>query len=158
LRDVDLLARASRSTSVHCNLSIGTLDPSVWKATEPGTPHPKRRVEAVRRLNDAGVECGVLIAPIIPGLSDGDEQLDEVAQACLDAGATSINPVVLHLRPGVREHFLSWLKTKDASLAHSLENRYRGSYLSAADQATITDRIKQRVARASDNIDRWAHG
>src|SRR5947208_9241905 len=76
LRDLPLLVDAARRTSVRANLSIGTLDEAVWRATEPGTPHPRRRVEAVRALNEAGIPCGVLVAPVLPGLSDSDEQLE----------------------------------------------------------------------------------
>ncbi len=82
VRDLDLLAEASRRTDVTVNLSIGTLDPEVWRATEPGTPHPRRRVEAVARLRAAGVRCGVLVAPVLPGLSDSAAQLEAVVAAC----------------------------------------------------------------------------
>ncbi len=73
---------------MHANFSIGTLDEEVWKLTEPGTPHPRQRVEAVAKLNAAGVPCGVLIAPILPGLSDRPEQVAAVKAACRKAGAT----------------------------------------------------------------------
>src|SRR3954470_23096978 len=108
LRDLDLLAAAAKRTEVRCNLSIGTLDEEVWKLTEPGTPHPKRRVEAVRRLNEAGVPCGVLVAPLLPGMSDGADQLAEVIDAVVEAGAVSVSAVGLHLRPGVKEHYMGW--------------------------------------------------
>ncbi len=101
LRDLDLLVAAAARTSVRVNLSIGTLDDDVWRTTEPGTPHPRHRVEAVARLNDAGIPCGVLVAPVLPGLSDGDEQLAEVVGACVDAGAVSMSAMYLHLRPGI---------------------------------------------------------
>ena len=109
LRDLDLLVAAAERTDVRVNFSIGTLDDEVWRATEPGTPHPRRRVEAVRKLNEAGIPTGVLVAPILPGLSDGPEQIDEVVAACLDAGAVSISSVLLHLRPGVKEEYLDSL-------------------------------------------------
>ena len=86
LRDLALLAEAARRTSVRVNLSIGTLDEDVWRATEPGTPHPARRVRAVEALNAAGVPCGVLVAPVLPGLSDGPDQLEAVVRACVEAG------------------------------------------------------------------------
>ena len=62
------------------------LDDDIWRATEPGTPHPRKRLEAVARLNDAGVPCGVLVAPVIPGLSDSPAQLDAVVRGCVEAG------------------------------------------------------------------------
>ena len=86
LRDLDLLAAAAQRTEVQTNLSIGTLDEEVWRLTEPGTPPPRRRVEAVRRLNQAGVPCGVLIGPVIPGLSDRPEQLEAVVNASVERG------------------------------------------------------------------------
>ncbi|HXQ59515.1 MAG TPA: radical SAM protein [Acidimicrobiales bacterium] len=147
LRDLDRLMAAAGRADVRCNFSIGTLDPEVWKATEPGTPHPRQRVEAVRRLNEAGIPTGVLIAPIIPGLSDATGQLEEVTAACLEAGAVSVSPLVLHLRPGVKEHFLADLRTKDPELADALTRRYRGAYLPQADQAEIAGPVTRTVVR-----------
>ena len=89
------------------DFSIATLDETVWRRTEPGTPHPRQRVEAVARLNEAGVPSGVLLGALLPGISDGEDQLREVIGACVEAGAVSISAVPLHLRPGTREHFLS---------------------------------------------------
>ena len=106
MRDIDLLADAARAGLVRCNLSIGTLDTEAWHASEPGTPPPRRRVEAVAQLNAAGVPCGVLIAPVLPGISDSPEQLADVVEACVQAGAVSVSPILLHLRPGVREIFM----------------------------------------------------
>jgi DNA repair photolyase len=143
LRDLDVLTEAARRTDVHCAFSIGTLDEEVWKATEPGTPHPRRRVEAVRRLNDAGIPTGVLVAPIIPGWSDRPEQLEAVTAACRDAGATSITPVALHLRPGVKEHFFGFLDSRNPALAAELRARYGArSYLTRHDQETITATVR----------------
>ena len=144
LRDLDLLTEAAARTDVRCAFSIGTLDDEVWKATEPGTPHPRRRLEAVRRLNEAGIPTGVLIAPIIPGWSDRTEQLEEVARACIDAGATSITPIALHLRPGVKEHFLAFLDGCRPALAAELRARYgQRSYLPRHEQDAITRPVRE---------------
>ena len=127
---IDLLAEASRRTSVRVNLSIGTLDEDVWRTTEPGTPHPRQRVNAVRRLNEAGVDCGVLVAPVIPGMSDSPAQVREVVRACRAAGAVSVTPIALHLRPGVREHFMGWLAGARPDLVPTYQRLYaRSSYL-----------------------------
>ena len=147
LRDLERLVSAAARAEVRCNFSVGTLDPDVWKATEPGTPHPRQRVEAVRRLNEAGIPTGVLIAPIIPGLSDSVEQLEEVTAACLEAGAVSVTPVALHLRPGVKEHFLGDLATKNPGLADALARRYRGAYLPRRQQEEIVGPVTRAVAR-----------
>ncbi len=148
LRDLDVLAAAAERTAVHTALSIGTLDEAVWRATEPGTPHPRRRVEAVRQLNAAGVPCAVLVAPVLPGLSDSPAQLEEVVTACVEAGATSISTIALHLRPGVREHFLGWLRPRYPDLAAEYERRYRRSYLPDAEQKALSARVKAIAERA----------
>ncbi len=147
LRDLDVLTAAATRTDVHCNFSIGTLDDAVWKSTEPGTPHPRRRVEAVRRLNDAGIPTGVLVAPIIPGMSDHPDQLEEVIAACTDAGATSISAIALHLRAGVKEHFFEVMQAKDSALCRRLRTKYRGSYLAHSEQQAITDRVKVAIGQ-----------
>ncbi|MGH2754748.1 MAG: radical SAM protein, partial [Actinomycetota bacterium] len=106
LRDLDRLAYAAQVMDVSTAFSIGTLDEDVWRKSEPGTPHPRKRVAAVQKLNEAGIPCGVLIAPVLPGLSDGKAQLREVVTACIDAGATHVSPILLHLRPKVREVYM----------------------------------------------------
>lgn len=154
LGDLDLLVRAAARTDVHCAFSIGTLDEAVWRRMEPGTPHPRQRVEAVRRLNDAGIPTGVLVAPIIPGLSDRPEQLEEVTAACIEAGATSITPIPLHLRPGVKEHFLGVLDDQDPDLATRLRDRYRGAYLGRSEQEAITATVHAARARHPSGVGR----
>jgi DNA repair photolyase len=145
LRDLDLLAEAARRAPVQVNFSIGTLDDEVWRASEPGTPHPRKRIEAVARLNDAGVPCGVLVAPVLPGLSDGREQLDDVVGACVAAGATSISSVLLHLRPGVREHYLAWLEGYRPDLLEQHVRLYRGSYAPPPERARISQLVEELV-------------
>jgi DNA repair photolyase len=146
LRDLDRLVEAARRTKVELCFSIGTLDEEVWRATEPGTPHPRKRVEAVARLNEAGIPCGVLVAPILPGLSDGREQLDEVVRSCVDAGALSISPVLLHLRPGVKEHYLGWLSNAHPELLDRHQRLYQGSYAPARERDRITQLVRDLVA------------
>jgi DNA repair photolyase len=145
LRDLDRLVEAARRSHVELCFSIGTLDEDVWRATEPGTPHPRKRVEAVARLNEAGIPCGVLVAPILPGLSDGREQLDEVVRACVDAGAPSISPVLLHLRPGVKEHYLGWLADAHPELLEQHQRLYRGSYAPARERERVTQLVRDLV-------------
>jgi len=109
VRDVDVLAEASRQVQVNVFLSLPTLDERVWRTTEPGTAPPASRLRAIRALTDAGVDVGVGLAPILPGLSDGEEQLQAVVRAAREAGARTIWASAVHLRPGVREHFLAAL-------------------------------------------------
>ena len=148
LRDLDVLLAAAERASVRTNLSIGCLDEDVWKATEPGTPHPRRRVEAVARLNSAGIPCGVLVAPVLPGISDAPDQLAEVVRACVDAGAVSVTALPLHLRPGVREQFMASLATFRPDLVGDYERRYRRAYLPAGEQQEVTALVGRLVAGA----------
>jgi DNA repair photolyase len=147
LRDLDVLEEAAKHTDVRTSFSIGTLDPEVWKASEPGTPHPRQRVAALAKLRAAGVTCSVLLAPIIPGISDSPEQLEEVVTACRDAGATSITPIVLHLRPGVREQFMPWLSEARPDLVADYQRRYPRSYADKAYQQRITDLVAELLGR-----------
>lgn len=148
LRDLDLLLAASARTEVRLAFSIGTLDKDVWRLTEPGTPPPEKRVEAVRKLNDAGIPCSVLLAPILPGLSDRDDQIAEVAKACAEAGAESITPIALHLRPGVREHYLGWLREARPELVAIHERRFGGrSYQPEAEQRRLREVVDVALGR-----------
>jgi DNA repair photolyase len=158
LRDLDLLVEAARRTTVRVNLSIGTLDEDVWRATEPGTPHPRRRVRAIEQLNEAGVPCGVLVAPVLPGLSDAPEQLEAVVEACVAAGARSISTVLLHLRPGVDAVFLDRLAETHPHLVADYRRRYRDrAYLPAAEQraheALVRDLARRHGVRAVERTD-----
>src|SRR5215207_11326813 len=148
LRDLALLAEAAQHTSVRVNLSIGTLDEAVWRATEPGTPHPLRRIRAVEQLNAAGVPCGVLIAPVLPELSDSPDQLEDVVRACVDAGARSISTVLLHLRPGVKDVYLSRLADTHPHLVAGYRRRYRDrAYAAKADQQAVDVMVRNFVRR-----------
>jgi DNA repair photolyase len=109
VRDLDVLTGAARRAEVGVVFSVPTLDEEVWRRTEPGTPPPRRRLEALTRLVEAGVRAGVGMAPILPGISDAPEQLERVVRAAREAGATSIWANLLHLKPGTREHFLESL-------------------------------------------------
>ena len=152
LRDLDLLAEAATRTEVRANFSIGTLDEDVWRMTEPGTPHPLRRVEAVARLNEAGVPCGVLVAPVLPGLSDATEQLEAVVKACVEAGARSITPLLLHLRPGVREHYLGWLAGARPELLDCYARLYPRSYAPAKTQDRLAEQVRRLVDRHGGRV------
>jgi DNA repair photolyase len=109
VRDVDLLRRASLVADVSVTFSVPTLDPEIWRRTEPGTAPPGQRLRALERLVDAGIRASVGMAPILPGLSDRPEQLEEVVRAARAAGATAVWANLLYLKPGTREHFLESL-------------------------------------------------
>jgi DNA repair photolyase len=137
LRDLELLVEASKVADVATAFSIGTLDEDAWRKSEPGTPHPKKRIEAVAALNAAGIPCGILMAPILPGITDRPEQLREVVRAAIDAGATHVSPILLHLRPGVREEFMPWLAEHYPDLVPRYEQMYVKPYGPAADRNAL---------------------
>ena len=129
LRDIELMKEIAAVTDIHANLSIPTLDAKAWRATEPHTPHPKARLEAVAELNRAGIPCGVLIAPLMPGINDAPEQVEPLLEACAEAGATGIGGIALHLRGDVKALFFDWLRFNRPDLVALYEKLYaRGAY------------------------------
>lgn len=149
LRDLDLLGAAARRGLVRVSLSVGTVDEAVWRATEPGTPPPARRLRAVRQLNDAGIPTGVLIAPILPGVSDAPEQLEAVARAVVASGATSIGHVVLHLRsPETRAVYLERLAQTHPEAAERTAQRYVGGGAPKAERERIAAELRRAVEAA----------
>jgi DNA repair photolyase len=142
LRDLDLLQQAAEVTDIATNVSVGSVDREMWRLVEPGTPSPQKRLEVCRKLNEASIPCGVLMAPIIPFLTDSSAQLASTVQGIAEAGATHIAPVVLHLRPGAREWFMQWLAESQPELVPKYERLYgRGSYAPKAYQQEITGRV-----------------
>ena len=126
-RDLDLLVAGAAVAEVSAMFSVGTVDEEVWRRTEPGTPHPMKRLEVLTKLNKAGIPCGILMAPILPGISDAPEQLAATVKAAAKAGAVNITPLVLHLRPGVKEEFLPWLEKEYPELLGQYRKMYKGS-------------------------------
>ena len=129
LRDIELMKAIAAVTDIHANLSIPTLDAKAWRATEPHTPHPKARLEAVAELNRAGIPCGVLIAPLMPGINDAPEQVEPLLEAAAAAGASGIGGIALHLRGDVKALFFDWLKANRPDLVELYRELYaRGAY------------------------------
>ncbi|AGS72766.1 Rv2578c family radical SAM protein [Streptomyces collinus] len=144
LRDLDLLTRAARVTDVGISVSVGFTDAELWRTVEPGTPAPERRLDVVRTLGEHGIGCGVLMAPVIPFLSDTPAQLRETVRAIAAAGATSVTPLVLHLRPGAREWFTAWLGRHHPHLVRRYERLYAdGAYAPTWYQRRITRQVHE---------------
>jgi DNA repair photolyase len=134
VRDVDVLAEASRRADVSVTFSVPTVDDDVWRTTEPGTAPPRQRLRALTTLVEAGVRASVGMAPLRPGLYDHPGSLERVVVAAREAGACGIWANLLYLRPGTREHFLECLARDWPELLPDYERLYaRGAYLPRAD-------------------------
>jgi DNA repair photolyase len=128
LRDLEHLQALAGGPGFQAFMSVPTLDERAWRETEPHTPSPRARIEAVRKLNEAGVPAGVLIAPLMPGINDRPEEVAEIVRLADDAGATSVGAVALHLRGEVKDVFFEWLAERRPELLE----RYRELYAKGA--------------------------
>ena len=154
VRDVDVLAEAARRAPVSITFSVPTLDPDIWRRTEPGTAPPASRLRALSTLVDAGLNVGVGMAPILPGLTDRPDQLEAVVIAARDAGATGAWANLLYLRPGTREHFLGRLAKEWPELLPRYEALYAGrAYLGKEETEPIRKTVRE-LARKHDLRDR----
>jgi len=143
-RDVDVLVEAARRAKVHVSFSIPTLDECIWRSTEPGTAPPRQRLEAVRILAEAGIDTGVALAPILPGLSDDPVLLGQVVREAREAGASGIWANVLYLRPGTREHFLEALARDWPELLPRYERLYEGrAYLPSRETEPVKAVVRE---------------
>jgi DNA repair photolyase len=142
-RDVDVLTDAARRVALHISISVPTLDRDIWRNTEPGTAPPARRLETVSVLTEAGLDVGVAIAPILPGLSDDPRLLADTVRAARAAGARSIWASHVHLRPGTREHFLDSLARDWPELLPRYEQLFAGrAYLPATETRTTSELVR----------------
>jgi DNA repair photolyase len=134
VRDVDVLSEAARRADVSITFSIPTLDVDIWRKTEPGTAPPHQRLRALQQLVEAGIRVGVGMAPILPGLSDKPELMEEVVRAARAAGACGIWANILYLKPGTKEHYLRALDRDWPELLPEYERLYgRRAYADASE-------------------------
>ena len=157
LRDLDLLKEIARVTDVSACLSVPTLDEKAWRATEPHTPNPRARLEAVGELNRAGIPTSVLIAPLMPGINDAPEQVAKIVELATENGATSIGGNTLFLRGSVRKVFFDWLREHRPDLLPRYEELYRrGAYL-PEDQRREIERAAGAPWAGRGYQERWKH-
>jgi DNA repair photolyase len=138
LRDLELMRQVGERGGISANLSIPTLEENAWRATEPHTPNPRARIEAVAELNRAGIPCGVLIAPLMPGVNDDPRQVEEILERCAEAGAVDVGGIALHLRGEVRQLWFEWLEEHRPDLVERYKKLYRnGAYASKEERARL---------------------
>jgi DNA repair photolyase len=155
LRDLEIFERMSKKLPVSVNLSVPTLDEDAWRATEPHTPSPAARLEAVAELRRRGIESGVLIAPLMPGINDSPDQVQPIVDRAREADATFLTGIALHLRGEVRDVFFGWLGEKRPDLLPGYQRMYAGTrgYLPIADLRKIT-RVVRGWGRTRDRAER----
>ena len=155
LRDLPLMLEIARRTTISASLSIPTLEERAWRATEPHTPNPRARLEAVAELNRAGIPTGILIAPLMPGINDAPHQLEPLLQGALEAGATHIGGVALHLRGDVKDIFMEWLRTARPDLVERYAELYRrGAYAPGEERERLAGLVRRQGTRGS--FGRWS--
>ena len=142
VRDLDVHRRLNEVAPLTVSMSVGTLDEDVRRVVEPGTPPGRKRLEILRRFAEAGIRTGVLVAPVLPGLTDDEEHLDEVLSACAEAGVAWAAAIVLHVRPAIREHFMPWMKQAYPWLYPRYVDLYgRRAYAPRAYQEEVSERF-----------------
>jgi DNA repair photolyase len=143
LRDLDLMTELHRVAEFSAALSVPTLDEKAWRATEPHTPHPRARLEAVAELNRAGIRTGILVAPLMPGINDAPEQLEQILELAREAGAAYVTGIALHLRGEVRQVFMDWLKEHHSDLVPRYIELYRrGAYAPVRERKRLSALIR----------------
>jgi DNA repair photolyase len=155
LRDIDVLVELAQRASTTVCFSVPTVDQTAWSRTEPGTPPPLKRLRVMRQLVEAGIEAGVGMAPVLPGLSDSPAQLEATVAAAAEAGACFIWANIVYLKPGTREHFFSFLEREYPHLLPKYRDIFPGAYAPAAVKAPVTDAVA-RLRRRYEIADRRA--
>jgi DNA repair photolyase len=147
VRDKDVLVSLSKVTDCSVCVSVPCVDEDVWRALEPGTAPPLQRLRAVRELVDAGVHAGVLMSPIVPGISSKPALIERTVKAIADHGARFVGANVMHLEGGTRDHFMNWLRNEHPELVEGYTELYAGKYASTSYRKTVketVDRLKQK--------------
>ncbi|HEV2372141.1 MAG TPA: intein-containing Rv2578c family radical SAM protein [Streptosporangiaceae bacterium] len=148
LRDLDLLQQSAEVTDVGLAVSVGCTDEDLWRVLEPGTPSPARRLGVCATLTGVGLPCAVLMGPVVPFLSDSPARLADTVRQIAQAGASSVTPIVLHLRPGAREWFFQWLAEHEPGLVPRYRAMYaRGAYAPKAYQERVAEQVRALARR-----------
>jgi len=143
LRDLKVMKEIAERTEFSAALSVPTLDERAWRATEPHTPNPRARLEAVSELTQAGIRTGVLVAPLMPGINDAPEQVAPILELAGEAGASYVTRIALHLRGDVRDLWFEWLAANRPDLRERYRQLYRrGAYASREEQQRLTALVR----------------
>src|SRR5215218_1051555 len=147
-RDLPLIAEAAHRVDVSVAVSLAVGDPELHKDVEPGTPSPHARLGLISAIRDAGLGCHVMVAPVLPRLTDSVEHLDALLHQIADAGATGVTVFGLHLRGSTRGWFMTWLARSHPELVGDYRELYRrGAYLPSDYKKMLHDRVTPLVAK-----------
>ncbi|MGK2932515.1 MAG: radical SAM protein, partial [Solirubrobacterales bacterium] len=158
LSDMEIFKRMAKSRPIRVNLSIPTMDEDAWRATEPHTPSPKARMEAVAELRRNGISSGILVAPLMPGINERPDQVEPILEAAYEADADFVTPIALNLRKETRDVFFEWLEATKPDLVERYEKlfpRGRGR-LPKVEQTRITAAVREGRLRHPGRTDRPA--
>jgi DNA repair photolyase len=143
LRDLPLMKQIAQRTEFSAALSVPTIDERAWRATEPHSPNPRARLEAVAELTRAGIRTGVLVAPLMPGINDAPEQVAKILELASEAGAAYVTGIALHLRGEVRGLFFEWLQSHRPDLVDRYQRLYqRGAYAHPDERKRLSALVK----------------
>jgi len=143
LRDLPLMEQIAERTEFSAAVSVPTLDEKAWRATEPRSPNPRARLEAVAELTRAGIRTSVLVAPLMPGVNDAPEQIAPILEMASEAGAAYVTGIALHLRGDVRALFFDWLRDNRPDLVERYRRLYqRGAYAHPDERRRLTELVK----------------
>jgi DNA repair photolyase len=147
-RDLPLIVAAAERVEVSVAVSLAVLDPDLHRAVEPGTPSPAARLELISAITRAGLDCHVMVAPVLPHLTDSVEHLDVLLGRIAAAGASGVTVFGLHLRGATRGWFLAWLASAYPDLLPMYRELYgRGAYLGSGYQEELRCRVAPLVRR-----------
>ena len=132
VRDRDVLLEVGRRARCTVYMSIPTVDEDAWRTLEPGTAHPLQRLRAVRELTDAGINAGVLMAPIVPGFTSSRSKIEHTIKAIADHGARFVGCNVMHLKGGTRTHFMNFISREFPAMRPRFEKLYATANAPAA--------------------------
>ena len=124
VRDRDVLLDVTRAAGCTVYMSVPTVDEDAWRTLEPGTAHPLQRLRAVRELIDAGINAGVLMAPIVPGFTSSRSKIERTIKAIADHGARFVGCNVMHLQGGTRTHFMNFISREFPAMLPRFEKLY----------------------------------
>jgi DNA repair photolyase len=147
VRDADLLAELGRQAGCTVYMSVPTVDEDAWAALEPGTAHPLQRLRAVRTLREAGVNAGVLMAPVVPGFTTQPAKLEATIKAVADHGAAFMGANVMYLKGGTKDHFMGFLEREYPEMVAGYRRLYPGAYASPNYVTAVRQLVSGRQER-----------